>query len=266
LTRPTKKQDERDILRELLLAIHVVLDGEPVDGETPDFVIRTSGRTVGIELTTYQSGRTVAGVQKRAVEAVWDELEDASRKFRTENADLHGICVLFRFDGMVPPKNKHARFLEEIQGFVQSIHHRIGIEYVDFWGPDFTSPLMKQYLQAVVVRKCNRGEWDSNLTAGFVDPPAGAIVRIVAEKSAKTYRSADELWLVIRDSHRPSEMVLAISGASELNANPDLQKNLAAGLFSRVYAFTAMGLFGWDRSGGTWKLSAGQYGHSSAAE
>ncbi len=140
------------------------------------------------------------------------------------------------------------------------MRHSIGAESVDFWWSDFTSPLMIKYLQAVVLKCCERGEWDSNLTAGFVDPPAGTIARIVAEKSAKTYRPTDELWLVIQDSHWPSEMVLPINGACELDDNPDLQMNLTTSHFSRVYAFTAMGLFRWDRSGGKWKLNAGEGG------
>jgi hypothetical protein len=255
MTRSTQKQNERKILSELLSAIHLQPDGEPVDGEKPDFVIRTSGTTVGIELTTYQSGRTVAGVPKRAVEAAWDDLEQASQKFQTENADLHGVYILFRFGGMVPPRHEHAKFFDEIREFVQSIDQDIGIEFVEFWRPSFASPLMKQYLQAIVLRRSERSEWDSNLTAGFVDPPADIIAKIVADKSAKTYRPADEFWLVIADSGQPSEMILPIAGISEFNARLQLRKNLAISPFARVYAFTAMGLFCWDRPRDNWKLN-----------
>jgi len=78
------------------------------------------------------------------------------------------------------------------------------------------------------------------------------ISRIIVEKSEKQYRLTDELWLVVQGSQRPSETILAINGVSEFNARPDLQEILAASPFSRVYIFTAMGLFQWGPDGGKW--------------
>lgn len=252
MTRPTQKDDERSVVLELMSAIRVQLESYPVQGEAPDFMIQVSGLTVGVEVTMYQSGRTVAGVPKRAVEAEWEALEGASQIFQNEHSELAGIYILFRFKDSVPPRRERGNFFCEILEFIRERGQTIAGEYVDFWCHEFTSPLMIKYLQAIVLRRGERGMWDSNITAGFVDRPAETISRIVAEKSAKAYRPADELWLVIQRSHRPSEMVLPVNGASEFDASLNLQKSLKDSPFSRVYAFTAMGLFQWDRNDGRW--------------
>jgi hypothetical protein len=256
MTRPTQKQDEQRTLLELMAAIGVQLESCPMEGEVPDFMIQISDRTVGIEVTMYQSKRTVAGIQKRVVEAEWEELERSSQTFQNENSELAGIYILFRFKDGVPSRRERADFFCEILEFVRSNGCRIGDEWADFWCYELTSPLMIKYLKAIVLRRGERSEWDSNITAGFIDRPADTISRIVAEKSTRNYRPADELWLVIQRSHRPSEMVLPISGVSELDASLDLQRNLTASPFSKVYAFTAMGLFLWDRNGGAWLPAA----------
>jgi hypothetical protein len=74
---------------------------------------------------------------------------------------------------------------------------------------------------------------------------------------AKAYRKADELWLVIGQSGRLSEMALLVNGASEFDASHDLQKRLSSSPFSRVYVFTARGLLQWDKREGNWHLNAG---------
>ncbi len=114
MTRATQKQGECAVLRELLLAIGVQLEGCPPDGEAPDFIIPICGRAVGVEVTMYQSGKAVAGFRKRAVEAEWESLEKSSRTFQTENADLKGIYILFRFNDTVPPEHEHAKFFDEV--------------------------------------------------------------------------------------------------------------------------------------------------------
>jgi hypothetical protein len=256
MTRSIQKENERGTLAELVAATGVQLESCPMEGEAPDFTIQISGRTIGVEVTIYQSGKTIAGIQKRAVEAEWEELEVSSRQFQNENIELAGIYILFRFKDSVPPRRDRDTFFCEILEFVRENEHGIGDEWADFWQYQLTSPLMIKYLKAIVLRRSGRSEWDSNITAGFIDRPAATISRIVAEKSSRNYRSSDELWLVIQRSHRPSEMVLPISGVSELNASLDLQRNLTVSLFSRVYAFTAMGLFLWNRDSGGWATAS----------
>jgi hypothetical protein len=51
-------------------------------GERPDFMLTISARTVGVEVTMYQSCKTIAGVTRRKVEAAWEQFESYSRTFR----------------------------------------------------------------------------------------------------------------------------------------------------------------------------------------
>lgn len=252
MTRPKQKQEERDTLLKLICAIGIRLESWPVDGEAPDAIFRMSGRTIGVEVTMYQSGATVAGLPKRAIEAEWEEFEKSCQLFQREHSELTCVYILFRFKEEIPHRPERDTFFREVLEFVRSVGHRIGNEYVDFWRDEITSPLMKKHLKDIVLRRCERGEWDSNTTVGFIGGAAETISRIVAKKSSKRYRPADDLWLVIQCSHRPSEMILATGGVTELNASSDLHESLAASPFSRVYAFTAMGLLQWDRIGDEW--------------
>jgi hypothetical protein len=115
---------------------------------------------------------------------------------------------------------------------------------------------MIKFLEIICLRRCGIGEtgyWDSNITGGFVQRPATTVARIVKGKSGKSYRLADELWLVIQRSGLPSETVLPIRRVAEFNENSELQESLAASPFMAVYVFTAMGLFGWHRAASKWQ-------------
>jgi hypothetical protein len=114
---------------------------------------------------------------------------------------------------------------------------------------------MVKYLKHIVANIHEDGEWDANKNFGFVNRPAPTIARIIADKArkVKSYRHTDEIWLVIERSGRPSETVLPIRGITEFNENPQMREHLANSPFSRVYVFTAMGLFSWYR-GGSWQL------------
>jgi hypothetical protein len=263
MTRLNQKQKEYEILRALLRATGIRPECLPLKAEKPDFTMLISGRTVGIEVTMYQSGKTVAGVGRRAVkrrvvESEWERLEKSSKNFQREHADLKNVYILFRFKNIVPPKKEHDAFFQEILQFVRSRQNAVSAEGAAFWMPDFQSPLMKKYLKDMTLRRCECGEWDSSITAGFVGRPACTISKIVATKtnSAEAYLKADELWLVVGQSGLLSEMVLPINGASELDKCLDLQEGLLSSPFSRVYVFTAMGLFQWDKSEGNWQLNA----------
>ena len=70
---------------------------------------------------------------------------------------------------------------------------------------------MVEYLQVLYLRVDRYAVWHSNLTAGFVATPATSTVAdIVAGKSTKNFRPADELWLALQCSTRISETLLPI--------------------------------------------------------
>ena len=224
----------------LLVDIGIRLDTDPTPGEAPDFLLSLRGCLVGVELTKYQSGKGIATVSQRTIEAAWEEFARSASDFRRAHADLNDFAVYFRFKSMVPSRKEHAPFLQELFLFLGTKQEAIEGDFVEFWIPDFSSMLMQQYLKALVVRRHACGEWDSNLSGGFVDRPAARIATIVGEKATKTYRVTDELWLAIQYSHRPSEMVLPVTGPAELDACSDLQRNLASSPFSKVYSNTEL--------------------------
>ncbi|MDR3738074.1 MAG: hypothetical protein P4L40_03550 [Terracidiphilus sp.] len=259
MTRPSKKQEEKEILRALLCATCIQPERSAVEGEKPDFMVRISGRIVGVEVTLYRSDKTVArvggrAVKRRAVESEWEHLERSSRSFRWQHADLQDVYILFRFKNAVPPQTEHDVFFQEVLQFVRLKRDALGGEGVAFWMPDFQSRLIGKYLKDLILSRGTCSKWDSNITYGFVDCPARNISKIVAEKTeaAIAYRPASEQWLVIAQNGRPSEMVLPINGAFEFETSPELKESLLSSPFSRVYVFTAMGLFQWDKGVGNW--------------
>jgi hypothetical protein len=111
MTRPSKKMAEREIANRLLSTIDH-LDAEiDAKGEKPDIILKVPSRTIGLELTTYQSGKTVRiggkkNLTERQVEAAWECFERASRPFRNKNADLKNISITFWFKNILPPKEE----------------------------------------------------------------------------------------------------------------------------------------------------------------
>ena len=252
MTRPDQKLSERQTLDAVLAALNLLPDQEPQAGETPDFTVQISGRAVGIEITTYQSGATVdGGTARRKVESEWDLLQRASETFRDARPELRDINVGLMFSGPVPPRRQHAKFMEEIAAFVRDHAANLTSKESTFWLPSFSTPLMRDHLRTLYLRVDKYAVWHSNIAGGFVARPDATIADIVAEKSAKRFRPTDELWLVIQSSTRISEMMLDISGVEDFDSVP----NLESYVFSRVFVLAFTGAYEWRRSVGWRKLT-----------
>jgi hypothetical protein len=254
---PTKqKAAEREIAERLQSAIR--LTAEIDQSDKPDFILKVpGGRTIGLEVTTYQSGKSVpigdkGKITQRKVEAAWEHFECASKTFRSKNADLQNIAITFWFNNIIPPKEQYDQLFMEIRNFILLKQKDLSDCFSVYSRYQFTSPLMVKYFRDILVNIHKDGEWNSNKEFGFVNRPATTIAGIIGGKArkVKSYRKTDEIWLVIQRSGRLSETVLPIGGITEFNENPELRDKLTNGPFSRVYVFTAMGLFQWDRLGG----------------
>jgi hypothetical protein len=118
---------------------------------------------------------------------------------------------------------------------------------------------MAKYLRDIASNIHVDADWDSNKTSGFIERPAPTISDIVAKKSAlaESYSKMDEMWLLIDSSGRPSEMILPVQGVREFDNDTALRHALESSRFSKVYAFTSMGLFEWRRLGGWRNVSLG---------
>jgi hypothetical protein len=254
MTRPNQKDSERRTLNAVLEALGVRPDQEPDQGETPDFTLLLSGRTIGVEITMYRSGATVEdGTGRRQVENEWELLKVASDRFRGDHPDFRDINVGLMFAASVPPRRQHAEFIAEIAAFVRDHATELSSNDLTFWPLSFASPLMRTFLRTLYLRTDRFAEWHSNLAGGYVARPDQAIAAIVAEKSGKRFRPSDELWLAIQCGTRISEMMLDIMGVDDFNSVPSLEPYV----FSKVFVFAFTGAYEWQRGVG-WRKLAGE--------
>jgi hypothetical protein len=213
MTRAGQKLSERQTLDAVLGALGLHPDHEPKVGEAPDFMVKASGRSIGIEITMYRSGATVeGGMERRAAESEWDLLKRAADAFVDAHPELRGINVGLMFHGPVPPRKQHAAFIAEVAAFIAARSDELQSRDTACWPQAFSTPLMRAYLRTLYLRLDRHAVWHSNLAGGFVGRPDAGIAAIVAEKSRKRFRPADELWLVIQCSPRISEMLSDILG------------------------------------------------------
>jgi hypothetical protein len=254
MTRPNQKESERRTLDAVLAALGVHPDHEPEDGETPDFTIVLRGRTIGVEITMYRSGDTIdGGTGRRQVENEWELLKGASDRFRSDHPELHDINVGLMFSGPVPPRRQHPAFIDEIAAFIRAHANELSSDDVTFWPQTFTAPMMRSFLRTLYLRKGPYAEWYSNLAAGYVARPNQTIAAIVAEKSSKNFRPADELWLAIHCGTRISETMLDIMGVEDFGSVPSLEPYI----FSRVFVLAYTGAYEWQRGSG-WRRLTGE--------
>jgi hypothetical protein len=255
MTRPSKKASERQTLDRVLSGLGLCPDTEPVEGETPDFMVTLSGRRIGVEVTMYRSGETVeGGSERRQAEAEWPKLLAASDAFRSARPELGDVNVGFMWKGPVPPRRLHAEFMEEVAAFTRAHRDELKSSDIDYWPQDFSTTLLREYLQTIYLRIDRHAVWYTSLAAGFVAlPETSTIAEIVAEKSRKRFRPADELWLVIQSGTLISEMLLDINGAEDYGTVRGLEDSQ----FSRVFALAFTGSYQWKR-GDIWRKLTGR--------
>jgi hypothetical protein len=255
MTQTKQKQEERRTLDSVLAALDLEPDADPVEGETPDFTFLSKARTIGVEITMYHSGELVeGGLQvRRQAEAEWDALSATSAEFRNKRPDLQNVNAGLTFIGPVPPKRDHATFMEEVAAFIKQKEGKLGPDNIVCRPHTFTGPLMKKYLNTVYLRTDKHAVWHSNLVAGFIARPGPRIAAIVADKSEKAFRPADELWLAIQASYRISELILTTGGVEDFVDVPSLDSYK----FSKVFVLAYNGAFEWSREVG-WRQLTGK--------
>lgn len=118
MTRGTQKAEERRVLNKLLSAIGVRPKSCLIPGETPDFTLCQSRRTIGVEVTMYFW--KTKNPKQRSYEAAWEEFEKESQPFRRTHSELDRIYIDFDFGSIVPPKEDRRHFFEEILKFVRA--------------------------------------------------------------------------------------------------------------------------------------------------
>ena len=102
MTSSHQKQLERSILD---FYLHIAgLDGEVVAQESPDFVVTSRTRRIGVEITEYHqtkySGHTFSRTQ---VEAEWDRIRAAVVEYRDSHTGLESLSVRLSFTELRVP-------------------------------------------------------------------------------------------------------------------------------------------------------------------
>ena len=113
-------------------------------------------------------------------------------------------------------------FIEEVATFALGKASKLTERDSAYHGPDFSFPLMVQLVRTVFLRRCEFAEWHTNLTAGSFGLPDETLTRIVANKAARAYKKANELWLAIQSTTRISELVMPLNGIYDFSAVPGL--------------------------------------------
>jgi hypothetical protein len=200
----------------------------------------------------YSSGDTVdRGHGRRQVESEWDKLKAAALAYCARRPELRDINVGLFFRGPVPPRKQHGDFIKEVADFISAHRHELRSEETEYWPPVISTLLMVEYVQVLYLRVDQYATWYSNLIGGFVATAAtSAIPGIVAAKSAKNFRPADELWLAVQCSPRISEMFLPIE-ANEFVMMPPLD----GCRFSQIFVLT-LAIYQWKAVEGWRKLTA----------
>jgi hypothetical protein len=189
---------------------------------------------------------------RRQVESEWDKLKRASDAFRTEAADIKDVNAIFYFNWLVPPQRQHTTFMNEVADFIRAHQHELTTVDTEYDQRQFSTPLMRTYLQVLYLRNCPYSEWKTSLDAGFVATATTSLIPdIVARKSAKQFRTTDELWIAIHCSTQISGTLLAI----DLSDFDSLSAPLTASKFDRAFVLTLIGSYQWKRGGGWRKLT-----------
>jgi hypothetical protein len=248
MTTVDKKISERRTLDAVFGALGMRPDNEPEVGEAPDFMIKVSGCRIGFEVTMYQSGSTVEGsdANRRRAEAESEKLLVAANEYRSTNADIRDINVILTFSGDLPPRRQQNDFVAEIAKFIREHRSELGSADKDYMSWEFSSRLMRDHLRALHLRVCPYAVWYSSLAGGFVGMPDSLIYQIVAAKSQKQYREADELWLAIQSSTKISELLLTLDGVADFERVPSLD----GFRFSQVFVLAYDGIYRWKRGEG----------------
>jgi hypothetical protein len=135
--------------------------------------------------------------------------------FRSQHPEFRDINVGLMFAASVLPRRLRVDFISEIATFVRHHADELSADNITFWPHCFSGALMRKYLRTLYIRKDRFAEWYSNLMGGYVAKPDDTIDAIVAKKSGKRFRPADELWLAIQCAPRISEMMLDIMGIED---------------------------------------------------
>jgi len=246
MTRQTQKAEERFYAEEYIRRRGI--QGQIVDSERPDFVIRTSGDSIGVEVVSYGDRRG------REVDAAWDVLIDHAAEFRERNVDLDrfGARLHFRNYRMPPPRDYEA-FCEAIAILLRT---NTDLPARGQWRTlriDPTEPLLGRHLSQIEIYGVNFwSEWEwPTLMNGGIGTSDNEMLAAVGRK-LEEYRQPDhigESHLVVYGRGPQRTRIAAPISAEHLANFYAFNTGLQAGPFS-AFAILCLRDFYWTKAEG----------------
>jgi hypothetical protein len=224
-----KKQIEIQYLAEAHRASSVFPIGELVPSEIPDFLLRTDGRIIGIEVTE------LCREQQRAEGGKLSRVSDKAREIYERLATANPIDVSAAF----APNTENVRFGELTKGLAAFAHANRSANGTSFDWNDFDLPGGYCYIAIDPARE-SIGQWRTSKAFGSTLVTKEPLERCIADKNLRLpdYRlAAGEVWLLIVNDQ--------FLGAGEVYARPD---HLAQWKFA--YGFEKVLLFSREPGGG----------------
>lgn len=235
---PTKKEVERRQLDRFIEALPTFPEGSIEESEEPDFIIRSSRRSIGIELTSLYWETPQVGISQQAQESLRHRIiKTAERLYSARN--LPSLQVSIHFSPNYTPNKKDVqRLASAIDGLISQRVPMVGNSYSEDY--DWEN---RNYFPEEINHIC---AWNlPNTEASFFSSPSAAfvpilesndILRVLASKESKIprYRQrCDEVWLIVNfDQGQLSTF---------FEHNEDVVEQIYSSDFDRIYLLRHIG-------------------------
>jgi hypothetical protein len=249
MTRQVQKDEERFYASKYLKRRGIV--GKLDDRERPDFLIRTSSVTLGVEVISYgtSGGRQVA--------SAWAALQEYSDQFRERHPDLRrfGVRLHCRSHRMPPPR----AFEPFCEAVAAQLRRNTDLPARGKWRTvhiDPTEPVVGKYLSRIEVYGVtfySQWEWPASISGGI--GTSDEELHAVIERKLRSYRAPagiDETHLVIFGRGPELTRIAAPFSAEILATYSDLNTALSKGPFAAA-AILCLRDFYWTKADG-WRV------------
>jgi hypothetical protein len=237
--------NKKEIERSYLDSFFATLNLTPSDiqhRESPDFIVVSNGKKIGIELTYFHSDlKGIGGTPRRAIEETWNSLQKKIMKEVEKHDRLNGTYGFLFFKHLeVPPKRLHERFAHEL---IQLSLNMVESGRVEVKPPTELS-LLSKYLKNFLLKRTGLYiTWDWNRDASSVGLTEKELIDIIRPKveGVINYRRViiDELWLLVVSGYRLSQAMGMLS-TNKLVSYENLNRLLETSGYNKVYLYQYM--------------------------
>lgn len=195
-----RKIIERKYLDEIQEIYRDFPQGEILDCEPPDFLVKTQSKTVGIELTTYIRKQLNRKINDKEIEKIGNKIVNIAQEiFQSRNNINLQVSPLWKIENKLTHKqiDRLASALVDIveKNIPVGIHDSLTIRNIDLWN----TPLGNFCSFISIVKLRDQSLWISH-EAGFTSIRQNEIRELIykkVERFANYIVKCDEIWLII---------------------------------------------------------------------